>query len=146
VWNSAITAPHNFSKLKKRNMPTGVLAKVQIPIALLAHFTGTLDNWDPAVTDPLAADHDITLFDNAGVGGSTGTVPTTMAGMAEHGGDIGSHSDDLADWLVAENSGKWAWKVPERLVHIGIADAAGAHLHQHLARAGLRLGNISNLP
>ena len=36
------------------------------------------------MTDRLSANHDIILFDNAGVGGSTGKVPTTMAGMAEH--------------------------------------------------------------
>jgi pimeloyl-ACP methyl ester carboxylesterase len=53
-------------------------------LLFLQHFTGTLDNWDPAVTDPLAADHDVILFENAGVGRSSGKVPTTMAGMAEH--------------------------------------------------------------
>jgi pimeloyl-ACP methyl ester carboxylesterase len=50
----------------------------------LQHFTGTLDNWDPAVTDPLAADHEVILFEYAGVARSTGKVPTTLAGMAEH--------------------------------------------------------------
>ena len=25
-----------------------------LPLLCLQHFTGTLDNWDPAVTDPLA--------------------------------------------------------------------------------------------
>jgi pimeloyl-ACP methyl ester carboxylesterase len=50
----------------------------------LQHFTGTLDNWDPAVTDPLASGREVILFDNAGVGRSTGDVPDTIAGMAEH--------------------------------------------------------------
>jgi len=27
-------------------------------------ITMTLDNWDPALTDPLAVDHDLTLFDS----------------------------------------------------------------------------------
>ena len=54
------------------------------PLLLLQHFTGTLDNWDPAVTDPLAAEREIILFDNAGVGRSTGEVPTTVAEMAKH--------------------------------------------------------------
>src|SRR6476660_9114346 len=26
-----------------------------LPLLFLQHFTGTLDNWDPAVTDPLAS-------------------------------------------------------------------------------------------
>src|SRR6185436_4599439 len=35
-------------------------------------------------TDPLAAGREIILFDNAGVGRSTGEVPTTVGGMAKH--------------------------------------------------------------
>ena len=54
------------------------------PLLCLQHFTGTLDNWDPAVTDPLAAGREVILFDNAGVGRSTGDVPKTIAGMAQH--------------------------------------------------------------
>ncbi len=54
------------------------------PLLCLQHFTGTLDNWDPAVTDPLASGRDVILFDNAGVGRSTGKVPDTVAGMATH--------------------------------------------------------------
>jgi len=54
------------------------------PLLCLQHFTGTLDNWDPAVTDPLALGREIVLFDNAGVGRSSGEVPPTVAGMATH--------------------------------------------------------------
>jgi pimeloyl-ACP methyl ester carboxylesterase len=54
------------------------------PLLFLQHFTGTLDNWDPAVTDPLASGREVILFDNAGVGRSTGDVPATIAAMAEH--------------------------------------------------------------
>lgn len=55
-----------------------------LPLLLLQHFTGTLDNWDPAVTDPLAAGRELILFESAGVGRSTGQVPKTIAGMAAH--------------------------------------------------------------
>src|SRR4030095_150349 len=55
-----------------------------LPLLCLQHFTGTLDNWDPAVTDPLALGREVILFDNAGVGRSTGEVPNTVAGMAQH--------------------------------------------------------------
>src|SRR5258706_5700215 len=54
------------------------------PLLFLQHFTGTLDNWDPAVTDPLASGREVILFDNAGIGRSTGDVPQTMAEMARH--------------------------------------------------------------
>ena len=54
------------------------------PLLCLQHFTGTLDHWDPAVTDPLALAREVILFDNAGVGRSTGEVPKTIAGMTRH--------------------------------------------------------------
>src|SRR5579863_6779409 len=54
------------------------------PLLFLQHFTGTLDNWDPAVTDPLARGREVILFENAGIGRSTGLVPTTIAAMAQH--------------------------------------------------------------
>lgn len=54
------------------------------PLLFLQHFTGTLDNWDPAVTDPLATGREVILFESAGVGRSTGQVPQTIAGMAVH--------------------------------------------------------------
>ncbi len=55
-----------------------------LPLLCLQHFTGTLDNWDPALMDALARGRDVILFDNAGVGRSSGAVPDTVAGMAEH--------------------------------------------------------------
>src|SRR5947209_13420029 len=41
-----------------------------LPLLFLQHFTGTLDSWDPAVTDPLAAGRSVILFESAGVGRS----------------------------------------------------------------------------
>lgn len=55
-----------------------------VPLLCLQHFTGTLDNWDPALIDPLAENRPVYLFENAGVGRSTGTTPDTIAGMAQH--------------------------------------------------------------
>jgi hypothetical protein len=36
----------------------------------LQHFTGTLDNWDPAVTDPLAQGRTVILFLKAPASGT----------------------------------------------------------------------------
>jgi pimeloyl-ACP methyl ester carboxylesterase len=55
-----------------------------IPLLCLQHFTGTFDNWDPAVTDPLALGREVILFESAGLGRSTGKVPENMSGMAAH--------------------------------------------------------------
>ena len=54
------------------------------PLLCLQHFLGTLDNWDPAVGDPLASGREVILFDNAGIGRSTGKVPGTVQEMASH--------------------------------------------------------------
>ncbi len=54
------------------------------PLLFLQHFTGTLDNWDPAVTDPLAQGRSAILFESAGIGRSSGKVPQTVADMADH--------------------------------------------------------------
>src|SRR4051795_2225620 len=53
-----------------------------VPLVLLQHFRGNLDNWDPALVDALAHDRRVVAFDNAGVAGSTGTTPSTIAQMA----------------------------------------------------------------
>ena len=52
------------------------------PLLCLQHFRGNLDNWDPALVDRLAADREVVLVDNRGVGGSTGVVPDNVADMA----------------------------------------------------------------
>ena len=56
----------------------------EVPLVLLQHFRGNLDNWDPALVDALAADRRVVAFDNVGVGGSTGETPDTIEAMA-HG-------------------------------------------------------------
>jgi pimeloyl-ACP methyl ester carboxylesterase len=54
----------------------------QIPLVLLQHFRGNLDNWDPALIDSLAADRRVIAFDNTGVGSSSGATPATFEQMA----------------------------------------------------------------
>jgi hypothetical protein len=47
---------------------------------------------------------------------------------------------------MTEDAGKWPWNVLERFVYVGVTDAAGVHLDQHLTSPGLRLRNICDLP
>jgi pimeloyl-ACP methyl ester carboxylesterase len=82
---SNISAPTQFieaggEKYAYRRFGSGSMP----PLLCLQHFTGTLDNWDPAVTDRLAEDREVILFDNAGLGRSSGTVPDSVEAMAKH--------------------------------------------------------------
>jgi pimeloyl-ACP methyl ester carboxylesterase len=53
-----------------------------VPLVFNMHFTGTMDHWDPAVTDGLAATREVILFDNAGISSASGEVPTSVEEMA----------------------------------------------------------------
>src|SRR5713101_4577027 len=82
---SNITAPTQFIETKLGKYAYRRFGKgAGLPLLCLQHFTGTLDNWDPAVTDPLASGREVILFESAGLGRSTGQVPESISGMAAH--------------------------------------------------------------
>ena len=54
-----------------------------IPVVFFVHLAANLDNWDPRIIDPIAAEHHVITFDNRGVGGSTGKVPDSIEAMAD---------------------------------------------------------------
>jgi pimeloyl-ACP methyl ester carboxylesterase len=56
--------------------------KAGVPIVLNMHFTGTMDHWDPAVTDGLAAEREVILFNNAGISSTSGETPDSIYEMA----------------------------------------------------------------
>jgi pimeloyl-ACP methyl ester carboxylesterase len=53
-----------------------------VPLVLLQHFRGNMDNWDPALIDALASNRPVITFDNVGVGASTGMTPGNIEQMA----------------------------------------------------------------
>src|SRR6202049_51483 len=53
-----------------------------VPLVFSQHYIGTMDYWDQTVTDGLARDREVILFNNAGVSNSSGEVPTTFERMA----------------------------------------------------------------
>jgi pimeloyl-ACP methyl ester carboxylesterase len=55
----------------------------EVPLVLLQHFRGNLENWDPVLIDALAQNRRVITFDNTGVGGSSGETPHTIAEMAD---------------------------------------------------------------
>src|ERR1700679_1500087 len=82
---SNITAPTHFVETKLERYAYRRFGKgAGLPLLCLQHFAGTLDSWDPAVTDPLALGREVILFESAGLGRSSGQVPENMGGMATH--------------------------------------------------------------
>src|SRR4051794_5169929 len=49
-----------------------------VPLVFNQHFRGSMDYWDPAVTDGLAETREVILFDNAGIASSSGNVPPSI--------------------------------------------------------------------
>jgi pimeloyl-ACP methyl ester carboxylesterase len=53
-----------------------------VPLVFNQHFTGTMDHWDPSVTDGLGATREVILFNNAGISTTSGEVPASVEEMA----------------------------------------------------------------
>jgi pimeloyl-ACP methyl ester carboxylesterase len=114
------------------------------PLLCLQHFTGTLDNWDPAVTDPLALGREVILFDNAGVGRSTGKVPTTIAAMAAHAlafvDGLGLAPCDVLGYslggMVAQQMVQQRPSIIRRMILVGTAPRGGEDI-MHLEKPSL---------
>lgn len=75
-----------------------------VPLVLLNRFRGTIDWWDPQFLDYLAADHDVILFDNVGIGYSTGQPRDSIPGFAEGATEfieaLGLTQVDLLGWSL----------------------------------------------
>jgi len=83
--HTAITAPTQFVEANGIRFAYRRFGKKgALPLVFNQHFTGNLDNWDPAVLDGLAAEREVIIFNNAGVASSTGEVPDNFAGMAKN--------------------------------------------------------------
>jgi pimeloyl-ACP methyl ester carboxylesterase len=104
-----------------------------VPLVFNMHFMGTMDHWDPAVTDGFAEDREVILFDNAGVSSSSGEVPETFAQM---GGNaiafieaLGLKQVDVLGFsiggLVAQEITLQASDLVRRLILVGTGPRSG---------------------
>ena len=114
------------------------------PLLFLQHFPGTLDNWDPAVVDALASGRDVILFESAGLGRSTGTVPGSVAGLAHHAlafvDDLGLSRLDVLGFslggMVAQQMALDRPSLIRRMILVGTAPRGGEDI-MHLEKASL---------
>jgi pimeloyl-ACP methyl ester carboxylesterase len=104
-----------------------------VPLVFNMHFMGTMDHWDPAVTDGFAKDRDVILFDNAGVSSSSGEVPETFAQMGANAiafiEALGLRRVDVLGFsiggLVAQEITLQAPDLVRRLVLVGTGPRSG---------------------
>jgi pimeloyl-ACP methyl ester carboxylesterase len=75
-----------------------------VPLVLLMRFRGTIDWWDPEFVDRLAADRDVILFDNVGIGYTGGEPRDTAEGFADGAIEfveaLGLTQVDLLGWSL----------------------------------------------
>jgi pimeloyl-ACP methyl ester carboxylesterase len=97
------------------------------------HFTGTMDHWDPAVTDGFAKDREVILFNNAGISSSSGEVPASIDEMAANAAAfikaLGLTQADVLGFslggLVAQELTLAEPKLVRRLVLVGTGPRSG---------------------
>lgn len=75
-----------------------------VPLVFCMRFRGTIDHWDPALLDLLAAERELIVFDNIGTASSTGTTPTSFQGLADGAVQfieaLGLSEVDLLGWSM----------------------------------------------
>jgi pimeloyl-ACP methyl ester carboxylesterase len=108
-----------------------------LPLVCFQHYRGNLDNWDPALVDAIAQQREVILFDNAGVGGSTGVVPRTVTPMAYDAlallGALDLREIDILGYsmggFVAQELTLIRPRLVRRLVLAGTGPQGGQELH-----------------
>lgn len=108
-----------------------------VPLVLLQHFSGNIDSWDTAVVNALAKDRPVVIFDNAGVGRSTGQTPDSVEAMARHAiifmTSLGLRQVDLLGFslggCVAQQIASVLGDLVRKLILVGTAPQGG---QQHL--------------
>jgi pimeloyl-ACP methyl ester carboxylesterase len=128
------TAPTQFVEAQGINFAYRRFGKPGgIPLVFNMHFRGTMDHWDPAVTDGFAADREVVLFDNAGVSSSGGEVPGMFAEMGANAiafiRALGLNLVDVLGFsiggLVAQEITLQAPDLVRRLVLVGTGPRSG---------------------
>lgn len=103
------------------------------PLVFLQHLRGSMDYWDPAVTDGLAATRPVILFDNAGVGLSSGSTPDTFEALGDNAAafisSLGLARVDILGFSIGGHTAQALTlrhpKLVRRLVIVGSKPRAG---------------------
>ncbi|MFI9507996.1 alpha/beta fold hydrolase [Nocardia sp. NPDC052566] len=100
-----------------------------VPLVLTHRFRGTMDHWDPALLDALACERRIIVFDNAGIGASTGkpadSVPGMAFGAAVFLNALGFRRVDVLGWSLGGAVAQWLAVLHPELVRRLVLGATG---------------------
>jgi pimeloyl-ACP methyl ester carboxylesterase len=109
----------------------------EVPLVFLQHFTGTMDSWDPAVVNPIAETRPVIVFNNTGVGTSSGSTPDNVEQMADDAASFISalgfkHIDLLGYSLGGFIAQVLAVQVPSLVRKLIVAGSAPRGGEEHL--------------
>ncbi|MGF7132168.1 pimeloyl-ACP methyl ester carboxylesterase [Paraburkholderia sp. EB58] len=104
-----------------------------VPLVFNIHFTGTMDHWDPAVTDGIAQGREVILFNNAGISSTSGEVPESIEEMAANAAAfiraLGLTQVDVLGFsmggLIAQTLALAEPKLVRRLILVGTGPRSG---------------------
>lgn len=102
------------------------------PLVMITRYRANMDDWDPAFLDALAQERRVIVFNQSGIASSSGTVPTTIQGMAADVanfiGGMGLEDADVLGWSMGGFTAQaLAIDHPElvrRLILVGTGPAA----------------------
>src|SRR5689334_5477173 len=78
------TAVTQFISAGETNFAYRVLGNnTGTPLIMISALGNSMDDWDPAITNGLAQQYKVIIFDLPGVGSSGGTTPDNIPGMAK---------------------------------------------------------------
>src|SRR6476660_7749505 len=125
-----------------------------VPLVFNQHYLGTMDYWDPTVTDGLARDREVILFNNAGVSSSSGEVPTTFEHMGANAvaftRALGLNKADVLGFsiggMVAQEIALQAPDLVRKLILVGTGPRGGQGMESLTQAAGHLFGATYDPP
>src|SRR6266700_5350365 len=125
-----------------------------VPLVFNMHYLGTMDYWDPTVTDGLARDRGVILFNNAGVSSSSGEVPTTFEQMGANAiafsRALGLNKADVLGFsiggMVAQEIALQAPDLVRKLILLGTGPRGGQGMESLTQAAGRLFGATYDPP
>src|ERR1700680_4902875 len=149
------TAPTQFVEANGIRFAYRRFGKVGgVPLVFNMHYLGTMDYWDPTVTDGLARGREVILFDNAGVSSSSGEVPTTFEEMGANAvaftRGLGLKKADVLGFsiggMVAQEIALQAPDLVRKLILLGTGPRGGQGMASLTRAAGRLFGATYDPP